>query len=167
MSSVWSGTLRDLRQLASGGTLVEWLTVGFEGVYGRASAAEVESWRNSLPALLAALSNPQFDDLQVIIELQMPIGAERADVVLLGGRPDSRRAYVLELKQWSSVRLDPETLEVLVPNTSPHQHPSIQVLNYRGKLHLFQSRAAAYHLKSAVFLHNLLMSVQVAKVVIE
>ncbi|HHY38525.1 MAG TPA: DUF2075 domain-containing protein [Clostridia bacterium] len=73
----------------------------------------------------------------------------------MGGTPDNPKAYVIELKQWSEAVLEPDTLEVMVPGYGLHQHPLIQVLNYRGKLRLFHSRAALYDMKAAVFLHNM------------
>ena len=145
----------DLKRLIRAGALSNQLESAFEATYGRPSASEAGSWAHSLPALAHVLGDARFDGIQVLIELQMPIGAERADVVLLGGHDGDLRAFVIELKQWSAASMDSEDFEVLVPGNGPHQHHSIQALNYRGKLLLFQARAADYDMKSAMFLHNL------------
>ena len=59
------------------------ITEGYRVNLGTEPAdTEQTSWVQSIPALLENLDDSAFDNLQVIIELQMPVGAERADVVL-------------------------------------------------------------------------------------
>jgi DUF2075 family protein len=151
MACLWSGAIAALKKIIRDKTLIRHLTGGVE----TNASSELTAWENSLTALMNALAASEFDDLQALIELNMPTGAERADVILLGGSPVDRRGYVLELKQWSEVSFNSETREVIVPHLGSLQHPSQQALNYRGKLRLFHSRAASYALKAAVFLHNL------------
>ena len=155
MTASWSGTLASLKHLIENGSLIPTISTGFKAAYGNPSPAELASWEQSIPTVVSALQSPQFDNLQVILELQMPIGADRADIVLLGGSTASPRGIIIEHKQWSQATLNSTTLQVDVPGYGPHQHPSLQALNYVGKLHLFHSRATNYNLKAVSFLPNL------------
>ena len=130
------------------------IVAGFEAAFHFPSDAERLSWRNSIPELAKVLNDPRFDSLQLILELQMPVGAERADAVLLGGTSEEPKAVVLELKQWSNINILPETNEVVVPGLDIHQHPSLQAANYAGKLHLFNAKAHTYNIVPAAYLHN-------------
>jgi hypothetical protein len=47
---------------------------------------------------LKVLDQRIFDDLQVIIELQMPVGAERADIVLLGDSPETPKGLIIDIE---------------------------------------------------------------------
>ena len=131
------------------------LTIGYHAAFEKPSPAQVESWVESIPALLESLPSPDFDGVQALVELSMPVGAERADVVLLGGPSDAPRGVIVELKQWSAAKPDEESQEVEIPGIGPRQHPCVQVLNYEGKLRLFHSRAADYSWQSVAFLHNM------------
>jgi len=155
MAAIWSGTLGALREITAKGNLSATLADGYRSHFGEASRSEVNSWKESIPDLVQALDDPGFSDIQVIIELQMPVGCERADIVLLGGTPDEPRAMVIELKQWTEAAPDETSHLVAVPGLGRQQHPVEQVLNYRGKLRFFHSRAAAYDLRAAVYLHNM------------
>ena len=154
MTCAWKGTIADLKKLEKEGALIATITQGYCRVYKKISESEQRSWRNSFPALIKALASPEFDSLQVLIELQMPVGAERADVVLLGGQLKKRSALVIEFKQWSFVTVDLKNFEVLTRDRERYQHPSVQALNYSGKLKMFHSLAMDYLLKSVVVLPN-------------
>ena len=65
------------------------------------SNSEIQSWENSIPPFINALSTT-CDSLPIIIEFKMPIGNERADLVLLGG---DDRAIVIELKHWGKSKI--------------------------------------------------------------
>lgn len=154
MTCAWSGTLAQLKKIVAQRNIEQVVAAGFETAYHRPGEQELVSWLEFVPRLTNALGEDKFDSLQVILELQMPVGAERADAVLLGGREDDKRAVVLELKQWSKIRVIPETMEVEVPGLDVHQHPSLQARNYAGKLYLFNARAHDYRIDSLAFLHN-------------
>lgn len=154
MSCAWSGTISQLKNEINTRVFLENLKSGYQKAFKKVGQTEVDSWTESIPPFLRLLRDDKFDNLQVIIELEMPIGAERADVVLLGGSDESRRAFIVELKQWSNISFVPGLAQIQVPVIGPQQHPSIQVLNYRGKLKLFKERAHNYDLKCAVFAHN-------------
>jgi DUF2075 family protein len=155
MTCAWSGTVRQLRKLVATDRMTTLLNTGYQVSFEKSSPSQVESWSQSLPAVLGALPSPDFDDVLALVELAMPVGAERADLVLLGGMPSEPRGAVIELKQWSFAIADAERQEVDIPGFGPRQHPSFQVLNYEGKLRLFHSRAADYVWNSAVYLHNM------------
>jgi hypothetical protein len=155
MPAAWSGSLGYLKQLDRTGSAGVQVREGFAPIYGAPTLSESESWRQSISALCSALTHTEFDSLQAILELQMPVGAERADVILLGGSPAKAMGYVLELKQWSVASVDSETQDVYVQGLGTHQHPSIQALNYRGRLRLFHERAASYNWATGAFLHNM------------
>lgn len=154
MNYAWGGTIAILRVLPVE-KLMQEITEGYRSNFGsEPSDTEQGSWEKSIPALLQVLDDSTFDDLQVIIELQMPVGAERADVLLLGGSPEAPKGLIIELKQWSSVSVVPATQEVEVGGIGLQRHPSIQALNYKGKLYFFNSVMHGYDLKTVVFLHN-------------
>jgi uncharacterized protein len=154
MPSAWSGSVGQLKSKIENGLFLDEMKNGFENAFQKPTNAEIQSWSISIPEFLYLLEKPIFDGIQIILELQMPIGAERADVVLLGGTDINFKAIIIELKQWSEISLNPVTHEVNVPGLGLHQHPSIQVLNYAGKLHFFNSRAHDYQISSVVFLQN-------------
>ena len=52
----------------------------------------------------------------------MPVGAERADVVLLGGTPSNTMAMVIELKQWTRITGNATTHDVYVPALRDQRH---------------------------------------------
>jgi DUF2075 family protein len=155
MPSAWTGTVCDLKRSQRRGILTDGIATGYRARFAEPSLSDKTCWRESIGALLSALADSAFDGIQVVVEMQMPVGAERADVVLLGGTAAQPHALLLELKQWTGATLDAATLELSVPGIGVHQHPSLQVLGYAGKLRLFHSRAAQYEMRSAVFLHNM------------
>jgi hypothetical protein len=154
MTCAWSGKISQLKDEIGHGQFLENIKSGYEEHFKKVTQSEVESWIESIPLFLRLLREDHFDEIQVLIELEMPIGAERADIVLLGGTDEEPRAIIIELKQWSNISFIPGLVQIQVPGIGPQQHPSIQVLNYRGKLKLFKTRAHNYDIKCAVFAHN-------------
>lgn len=155
MPALWSGPLPELREQHRRGTLEETFLATCRERFGEPSPSEMRAWVQSLPQVLNYLDDPSFDPLQAVVELQMPVGAERADLVLIGGAGDRPSCYLLELKQWSDAHLDTESCQVDVLGFGLHQHPVAQVLNYQGKLAMFNDRAADYGFTSGAYLHNL------------
>lgn len=126
MNCAWSGTLSQLKGIIQSGKFFRTLALGFKAVYQKPTEAEIFAWEHSIPEVLLSLEDPKFNYIQVIIELAMPIGAERADLVLLGGTRDAPRAIVVELKQWSNIKFLYQSCEVDVPLIGVCQHPSLQ-----------------------------------------
>lgn len=160
MLFAWSGSVSELKFIANSRCLSDFIECCFIQSYGyKPNPTEIASWGVSLPSLLSILHDDKFDKIQVIIELQMPIGTDRADVVLLGGTAMNRKALIVELKQWSNISVDTDTLNIFVRGLGRCQHPSQQALNYSGKLRHFHSIAESYDNVDAItFLHNMPMS---------
>jgi hypothetical protein len=70
-------------------------------------AGEIRSWERSLHTLSADLVQAGLDDVEVLVEYQLPLTSKRADVVLCGVHPRTGQPsyVVVELKQWSSASL--------------------------------------------------------------
>lgn len=103
--------------------------------WGVPGASERRSWRNSLAALAADLRDAGLDEVEVIPEYRLPLSSKRADVVLAGVHPATRRPsyVVVELKQWAEAQPweDSETLvEVAGARYRQVLHPAVQVGGY-------------------------------------
>ena len=84
MTCAWSGSLAELKNIHESGNLGNAIASTFDVVYQKHTDLNLlHGWNQSLA--LIVLSDTKFDDLQVIVELAMPVGGERADIVLLGG----------------------------------------------------------------------------------
>jgi len=104
--------------------------------HGRStSPAEERSWRRSVPVLAQDLIDAGLDEVEVLLEYQLPLTSRRADVVLAGQHPRTGRSsyVIIELKQWTSAHLweDDETLVRVdgMPG-GPKLHPARQVRGY-------------------------------------
>lgn len=127
----------------------------------RAAPAEQNSWKRSLPALSADLSDTGLGDVEMLVEYHLPLTSQRADVVLAGTHPLTGEAsyVVVELKQWSAAYAfegDPEILEVPGIPGGPRLHPVIQVRGYCEYLLDFVRVMADYSdpLAGMAYLHN-------------
>ncbi|MGI8664440.1 MAG: DNA/RNA helicase domain-containing protein [Jatrophihabitans sp.] len=101
----------------------------------RTSPSEVRSWRRSLPVLAQDLVDAGLGNVEVMVEYQLPLTSQRADVVLAGAHPITGRSsfVVVELKQWSSARRwegDPNLVVVDGQPGGPKTHPVRQVRGY-------------------------------------
>lgn len=118
---------------------------------------EIQSWYNSLPILIRGLDR-KCDSLPIMVEFMMPIGNERADVLLLGGK---NRIIVIELKHWSNRKISKykEIKNQLVLGEvmagSMRSHPAYQVEGYAGKLKNFHSICKDFEIKSVVLMTNM------------
>ena len=77
--------------------------------------AEINSWRQSLPALLTDLQDAGLSHVEVLLEHRLPYTPKRVDALLCGVDPTTRRpSYVLvELKQWTNaVSVDDDLVHV-------------------------------------------------------
>jgi len=152
MNAALVSTIGELRKI-NPVELVNRISEGFKSVYlHNPSLDEQNSWRNSIPALISPLSS-DCDDLPIIVEMRMPIGNERADVIILGGND---QAIIVELKHWSgSVYPYGEMKnQVLLggENGVLRTHPGYQCDGYVGKLKNFHSIGSSYDITGLVFL---------------
>ncbi|GAA4081321.1 DUF2075 domain-containing protein [Actinomadura miaoliensis] len=126
-----------------------------------ASASERRSWDRSLPVLAHDLVEAGLDEVEMLIEYQLPLTSKRADVVLAGvDRRTGDDAYVIvELKQWSHARVwgnDESKVLVEYKPGDPQLHPSLQARGYSDYLLDFlpalADRSDAVH--AVAYLHN-------------
>ena len=101
----------------------------------RPSPAEITSWERSLPVLAQDLIHAGLDQVEVLVEHHLPLTSKRADVILAGQHPRTKRAsyVVVELKQWSRARRwedDPELVLINGYPRDPRLHPVAQVRGY-------------------------------------
>ena len=145
--------------------LVPELIARFKLLEGHApSPGEAESWRISLPALAKVLDDEPLRSAHILVELRMPLGGRRCDVLLSGRSPAGAfMAIILELKGWQSVSKSaiPEDVGV---GTSSRQHPSAQVRDYVLFLRHYHSAFSApsagaggrpIELLGAAYLHDM------------
>ncbi len=129
---------------------------------GRVAAqAERRSWARSIPALRADLLDAGLDDVEVLLEYQLPLTSKRADVILVGRHPRSGLPsyVVVELKQWGAAERfeDSDTLvRIEQYGDHPVTHPVEQVRGYVDYLTDFTTVLAEqpHELVGAAYLHN-------------
>ncbi|MGW5696135.1 DNA/RNA helicase domain-containing protein, partial [Streptomyces asiaticus] len=127
---------RALFERCNDGVLFERLAQKYRSVlFQNPSSGERRSWQNSLPALAEVLCDAGLDDVEVLIEHQLPLTSLRADAVLAGSHPTTGRpSYVIvELKQWREARLVPATDNLCLVRgmgNRPALHPVAQVRRY-------------------------------------
>jgi hypothetical protein len=129
---------------------------------GRSPAAsESRSWERSLPALRADLVSAGLEDVEMLIEYQLPLTSKRADVVLAGKHPKTGipSYVVVELKQWSSAESfeDSDTLVTVEQyGRRAVTHPALQVADYCDYLSSFTVLFAEqpHSLAGVAYLHN-------------
>ncbi|WP_169742823.1 DNA/RNA helicase domain-containing protein [Muricoccus aerilatus] len=146
-----------IRLCAKGGigtTILEGFRERFGYVPG---ASEQRSWAASLSALAQVMADHDVEEVDVFVELQMPLSSARCDVLLVGRNEHSQpTAIVVELKQWSSVSQSAlrDTVSVL---GRPETHPSVQTRGYVNYLRNFHGAFAEGHLSlfGCTFLHNM------------
>ena len=127
----------------------------------RPSPAETHSWSGSLPILAQDLIDAGLDNVEVLIEHQLPLTSKRVDVILAGRHPRTGAAsyVVIELKQWSKATLYDQTGELVTVHGAPggpRLHPVAQVQRYCDYLVDFTSTLHDEHdaVAGAAYLHN-------------
>lgn len=125
------------------------------------SAGEVRSWRSSLPVLMADLADAGLADVEVLVEHRLPLSSKRTDVIVAGEHPRTGQPsyLVVELKQWSHARADPDDCELVTVDSygsRPVLHPGKQVQNYVDYLLDFVKalEGRADSVRGAAYLHN-------------
>ncbi|GAB2771022.1 hypothetical protein GCM10027039_35440 [Terrabacter koreensis] len=108
----------------------------------RPAASESRSWERSLPALRADLVSAGLDDVEMLIEYQLPLTSKRADVVLAGKHPKTGLPsyVVVELKQWSAAESFEGSDKLVTVEQYGRRavtHPALQVADYCDYLSSF------------------------------
>lgn len=127
----------------------------------RPSPSEIRSWERSLPVLAQDLVQAGLDEVEVILEMRLPLSSKRLDAVLAGVHPKTRQPsyVVVELKQWSQAttwEADPSLVTVAGAPGGPRLHPVLQVRGYCDYLVDFTRSLhdEPEHLVGAAYLHN-------------
>jgi uncharacterized protein len=149
-----------LRSQIEDGTLVPTLSEQYRHRIGRsAPPAEVRSWERSLQVLSADLVEAGLDQVEALVEYQLPLTSKRADVVLCGTHPRRRTPsyVVVELKQWTrATMLDDTDDVVLLDGHAERLHPVEQVRRYCTHLTDFAASLADApdQMSGVAYLHN-------------
>ncbi len=149
-----------LRSEIESGTLVPSLTEQFRHRVGHAPApGEVRSWERSLQVLSADLVQAGLENVEALVEYQLPMTSKRADVVLCGTHPRTGAPsyVVVELKQWTrALMLDGSDDVCVLEGMGERLHPAEQVRRYC--VHLADFAAALEEhpdwLAGVAYLHN-------------
>jgi hypothetical protein len=158
--SLYRASVARLRSEIESGTLVPTLTEQFRHRIGYSPApAEVRSWERSLQVLSADLVAAGLDQVEALVEYQLPMTSKRADVVLCGKHPRTGEpSYVIvELKQWSrAMLLDGADDICILEGMGERLHPVEQVRRYC--IHLLDFAATledhSDYVAGAAYLHN-------------
>ena len=124
------------------------------------SPAERKSWSRSLAILAQDLADADLDEVEVLVEYQLPLTSRRIDAVLAGVHPRTGEDsfVVIELKQWSYATRyeESETLVDVEHAAGPRLHPGIQVGDYCQYLIDFLGLLADHGntVRGAAYLHN-------------
>lgn len=124
------------------------------------SPAERRSWSRSLSILAQDLDDAGLQNVEVLVEYQLPLTSRRVDAVLAGLHPKTGEDsfVVVELKQWSYATRyeDSDTLVDVEHAAGPRLHPGIQVGDYCQYLTDFLGLLADHHnhVRGAAYLHN-------------
>lgn len=129
---------------------------------GRSPApSEIRSWERSLPVLTQDLMQAGLGDVEVILEMRLPLSSKRIDAVLAGVHPTTREPsyVVVELKQWSRATAwedDPNLVTVDGSPGGPKLHPVLQVRGYCDYLVDFTRSLhdQSHQVAGAAYLHN-------------
>jgi uncharacterized protein len=128
----------------------------------RPSESEIRSWERSLPALVADLVDAGLDELEMLIEYQLPLTSKRADVVLAGvdRRTGEDSFLIVELKQWSRAEIDSDNPEIAmvdgVRGDGTRLNPLSQVAGYCDYLADFTATLEHHRdsIGGVAYLHN-------------
>jgi len=101
----------------------------------RASPGEQRSWSGSWPVLARDLKDAGLENVEVLLEHQLPLTSKRVDAIVSGTHPKTGHPsyLVVELKQWSSAESHPESDQLVridAYGLRPVLHPQEQVAGY-------------------------------------
>ena len=119
----------------------------------------MRSWERSLDVLSRDLVEAGLQDVEALVEYQLPLTSKRADIVLCGNHPrtGAPQFVVVELKQWSRAHLldDADDLCVL-EGMGTRLHPVEQVRHYCTHLRDFVAALSDDHtgIAGVAYLHN-------------
>lgn len=127
------------------------------------SREEVMSWTNSLMRMATVFENASITDHGILLEYQLPSYGNRLDCIVCGKDNDAQdNALIIELKQWSSIKLSEYDSDKVITwvagGNRESLHPSVQVGNYRKYLQnnhtSFYEGNNPVQLSACCYLHN-------------
>lgn len=125
------------------------------------SAAEIQSWQNSMQYMNNALIGAGIpDDAGVAIEYKIPLTSKRVDFILSGlDQARNETAVIVELKQWTTVEATPKDaiVETFVGGGKRELlHPSYQAWTYASLIRDFNETVQQERIKlqPCAYLHN-------------
>lgn len=158
---LYRASVAQLRAQVLDGSLVPTLVEQYRHRLSHQPAApEIRSWERSLHTLSADLVQAGLDDVEVLLEYQLPLTSKRADAVLCGVHPRTGFAsyVVVELKQWSQATVleDAPDLCVVPAYGGTRLHPGEQVRRYCGHMGDFLATLAdsTDAVAGVAYLHN-------------
>jgi len=101
---LYRDSVAGVRAQITANTLVPTMSDQFSFAFGyRPSPAEQRSWERSLSVLSSDLHDAGLDQVEILLEYQLPLTSRRVDALLCGVHPRTRATsyVVVELKQWS------------------------------------------------------------------
>ncbi|HEY0696866.1 MAG TPA: DNA/RNA helicase domain-containing protein, partial [Micromonospora sp.] len=158
--SAYRTSAAGLLRLSTDETLVDVLTEHVRSGGHGVGPAEKRSWARSLPVLAQDLVDAGLEQVEVLVEYQLPLTSRRIDAVLAGVHPRTGddSYLVVELKQWSYATSyeDSDTLVAVEQVRGPRLHPGEQVADYCHYLTDFLGVLGQdpKRLRGAAYLHN-------------
>lgn len=124
--------------------------------------SEIESWRNSMQYMYKVLHGDEIPgNAGVAIEYTIPLTSKRVDFILSGQNADKlETAVIVELKQWSAVKVtakDAVVLTWLGGSETETSHPAYQAWTYASLIEDYNEtvRQENIRLIPCSYLHNL------------
>ncbi|MFE6305206.1 DUF2075 domain-containing protein [Nocardiopsis sp. NPDC057823] len=157
---LYQATASEVDSALQEGRLIPAMVDSFRQSTGNSpSPGEVESWQNSNSHLAQVLVDAGLGEVQMLLELQLPIADLRMDAVLVGSQPGSgaMSVVIIENKQWS--RAYPVPYSELVsfsqhPAAKSYVHPVNQAWGYQQVLKGFVPLLRRTRVRFIANLHN-------------
>jgi len=136
MSALLRETAKRIKEMALSGTLVEKLSTQMLFQLGKGPAeAEQRSWKNSLIEIAEIFCQCGLEDVNFLVEYQLPYSSKRIDLLVIGSDPNSGKPSLMaiELKQWTDASLYENALDsvkIAAYGPNPILHPVKQVSQY-------------------------------------
>jgi DUF2075 family protein/DNA replication protein DnaC len=158
--SAFRASAAGLLRVATEGTLADRVADEVRRSGHGVSPSERNSWSRSLSILAQDLADAGLENVEVLVEYQLPLTSRRIDAVLAGVHPRTGEDsfVVIELKQWSyATRYEnSDTLVDVEHVAGPRLHPGIQVGDYCQYLIDFLGLLSerGNTVRGAAYLHN-------------
>lgn len=162
MSAFLRETARRVKEMTLTETLVEKLASQMHFQIGQfPSLSEKNSWKNSIREIAELFVECNLEDINFLIEYQLPYSSKRIDLVAVGSDPKSHKPTVIaiELKQWTNASIFENSLDAVkidAYGNNPILHPVVQVSRYCEYLSDFNQfvNTNSANIFGIAYLHN-------------